>query len=98
MDRGGEVAGVMSAPIRLPRIRQEVLAMEGTRYPSERMMKVQRSFEWSRLESQLMTSAYEHVLPVVQSAAGIPFYVKHEPETKALGKSEPGRPCYATGA
>lgn len=72
--------------------------MEGTQYPSERMMKVQRSFEWSRLESQLMTSAYERLLPVVQSATGRPFYAKHEPEADTLGKSEPGRQRYATGA
>lgn len=38
--------------------------MEGAPSRSCRIVKVERSFEWSRLECEFMTSAYEHVLPI----------------------------------
>ncbi len=44
--------------------------MEGTSHPSDRIRKVERSFEWTRLESQAMTSAYEQVWPIVRFRPG----------------------------
>ena len=40
--------------------------MDGTTPPSAcgRTVKVGRSFEWSRLENELMNLAYEQILPV----------------------------------
>jgi hypothetical protein len=45
--------------------------MEGTSHPSDRIRKVERSFEWSRLESQVMTSAYEQVCPIIRLRGGL---------------------------
>ena len=80
--------------------RQEVLAMDGTKSlsPSDRIVKVGRSFEWSRLENELMTSAYERVLPVGRSARGGSHVASHEDSPNVLGKSDVGRQRYATGA
>jgi hypothetical protein len=54
--------------------------MEGTRYPSpsDRIVKVGRGFEWSRLESELMTSAYEHVVPIGRSTPLRTLLTGHE--------------------
>ncbi len=40
--------------------------MDDTRAPSacDRTVKVSRSFEWSRLENELMNIAYEQILPI----------------------------------
>ena len=45
--------------------------MEGTSHPSDRIRKVERSFERSRLESQVMTSAYEQVWPIIRLRGGL---------------------------
>lgn len=39
--------------------------MEGTgpKPPSKQIVKVRQGFEWSRLESEVMTSAYERIVP-----------------------------------
>ena len=59
--------------------------MEGTRRESERTVAVERRFEWSRLESQFMSTAYERVWPGLGSGqpAGVgppPARVEAEPE------------------
>ena len=72
--------------------------MDGTRHPSDRIVKVERSFEWSRLENELMTSAYERVLPVGRSAQAKPLLAGHEHGCNELGRSDCGRRRYATGA
>jgi hypothetical protein len=40
--------------------------MESPKRKRDRIPKVERSFEWSRLEDQLMALAYEQVLPIVR--------------------------------
>ncbi len=45
--------------------------MEGTKRRRKRIPRVQHSFEWSRLEDQLMASAYENILPIVRHGPGI---------------------------
>ena len=47
-------------------IQLEVGAMDGAKRPGDRTRKVERRFEWSRFEGQLMASAYEQVLPIVR--------------------------------
>ncbi len=44
--------------------------MEDTKRKSDRILKVERGFEWSRIEGQVMTSAYEHVLPTLRASPG----------------------------
>lgn len=73
--------------------------MDGIRFPSacDRTMKVGRCFEWSRLESELMTSAYERVLPVGRRAGAESALPSREPGCGTFGKLERDRPSYATG-
>ena len=43
--------------------------MEGTGHKSERILKVERSFVWTRLEDQVMASAYECVVPLIRRSS-----------------------------
>ena len=74
--------------------------MEGTRYPfpSDRVVKVGRGFEWSRLESELMTSAYERVVPVGRSAQAKTLFAGRERNDSEFARLNGGRQRYATGA
>ena len=72
--------------------------MDGIRHPSDRIVKVERSFEWSRLENEVMTSAYECVLPVGRSARARPLLASHERGCNEFGRSDCGRQRHATGA
>ena len=73
--------------------------MDGTRHPSDRIVKVERSFEWSRLENELMTSAYERVLQVGRSARARPLLAaSYEHDCNEFGRSDCGRQRHATGA
>jgi len=72
--------------------------MKGTKHPSDRIVKVERSFEWSRLENQLMTSAYEHVLPIVRPAGDRSSLANSPPGFNQSSKSDDGWQRYATGA
>ncbi len=72
--------------------------MEDTKRKSDRILKVERGFEWSRIEGELMASAYERALPFVRaSPTGSPGG-QPEPgsdgQTRATGQEQ----RYATGA
>lgn len=73
--------------------------MEGTRHPSpsDGIVKVGRGFEWSRLESELMTSAYERVLSG-RSARTNSLHAGQEPGRNGSGGWGGGRQCCAAGA
>lgn len=43
--------------------------MEGSKRRSDWIPNVERSFEWSRLEDELLAMSYERVLPIIQRAA-----------------------------
>ncbi len=43
--------------------------MEGSKRRSDWIPNVERSFEWSRLEEELLATAYERALPIVQRRA-----------------------------
>ena len=72
--------------------------MDGIRPPFDGIVMVERSFEWSRLEDEVMTSAYECVLPGVRSASASPLRADHEAGCNEFGRSDCGRQRYATGA
>lgn len=74
--------------------------MDGTRSPSptDRIMKVRRSFEWSRLESELMTSAYERVLPVGRFVRSESSLNDYDHACCTIDRTDDGRQRYATGA
>lgn len=42
--------------------------MEGSKRRSDRIPNVERSFEWSRLEHELLATVYERALPMIQRA------------------------------
>ena len=44
--------------------------MEGSKRRSDWVPKIERSFEWSRLEPELLATAYERALPVVRRGRG----------------------------
>lgn len=72
--------------------------MEGTPSPSYGIVKVERSFEWSRLESELMTSAYEHVVPMGRSTQSTTVFAEREHGYNAFDIPDGARSRYATGA
>ena len=74
--------------------------MDGTRYPSpsDRVVKVGRGFEWSRLESELMTSAYERVVPVGRSAQAKTLLAGHQQSGSEFARFDGCRQYYGTGA
>jgi hypothetical protein len=44
--------------------------MEDAKRKSDRILRVERGYEWSRLEGELMATAYERALPFVRAAPG----------------------------
>ena len=42
--------------------------MEGSKRRSDWIPNVERSFEWTRLEDELLATAYERALPMIQRA------------------------------
>ena len=56
--------------------------MDGTQSETAQSRKVERSFEGSRLETQLMTVAYEWVMPWMRGRNGA------EPADRARGEAE----------
>ena len=72
--------------------------MEGSKRPSDRVVKVERSFEWSRLESQLMTSAYAYVVPDLRSARVRLSLAEHDLDGNAFDGLDHTRQRQATGA
>jgi hypothetical protein len=72
--------------------------MEDTKRKRDRVLTVERRYEWSRLEGRLMASAYEYILPIVQSVPG-----RWMAERPNLGSGDRDRATnegrlYATGA
>ena len=45
--------------------------MEDAKRKVDRVLRVERCFEWSRLEGELMASAYEGATPFVRAAPGV---------------------------
>ena len=74
--------------------------MDGTDNPSpsDRIVRVRRAFEWSRLESELMSSAYERVVPVGRLAQAKTSLAGHERGGSEFARFDGNRQCYATGA
>jgi hypothetical protein len=72
--------------------------MEDTKRKSDRVLKVERSFEWSRLEGHMIALAYERVLPIIRAgpSASPGESPKPGPE-RQIRTTHQERP-YATGA
>jgi len=72
--------------------------MEDAKRNQNQVLKVERSFEWSRLEEELMASAYERALPFIRAGpAGSPAG-QHEPGFEGRGAATYQEDRYATGA
>ena len=61
--------------------------MEDTKRKSSRVLKVERNFEWSRIEGQVMAAAYEHVLPILRAGPGESPVQQGEGRFKRPGQS-----------
>ena len=72
--------------------------MEDAKRRPDRVLTVERGFEWSRIEGELMASAYERALPFVRGAPTGPPAQQPEPgsdgQTRATGQQQQ----YAKGA
>jgi len=74
--------------------------MEGTQhpFPSDQMLEVTRVFEWSRLESELMTAAYGYIVPTGSSVRAKSLPAGQEPGGHGSDESGGGRHGCSTGA
>jgi hypothetical protein len=69
--------------------------MEGTGPNSDLQIKVERGFAWSRLENQVMASAYECVCPILRR---VPSYASRVFRSAELLKTVGLERRCATGA
>ena len=72
--------------------------MEDAKRKSDRILGVERGYEWSRLEKDIMASAYEHVLPVARAAPGKSLAGQVKVDSNGRGRTTNGEERYATGA
>jgi hypothetical protein len=72
--------------------------MEDAKRRSDRILEVERGFEWSRLEGQLMALAYECALPTVRGSpsGSVGERAKVGPNDREETTTDQQR--YATGA
>ena len=72
--------------------------MEDTKRKSDRVLKVERGFEGSRLEGQMMASAYERVLPIIRAGPSASLGESSEPGSERRIRTIRQEWPYATGA
>jgi len=72
--------------------------MEDAKRRSGRILGVERGYEWSRLERDIMASAYEHVLPAFRAAPGKSIAGQAKVDSNGRGRTANGEERYATGA
>jgi len=72
--------------------------MEDAKRKSDRILGVERGYEWSRLERDIMASAYEHVLPAVRAAPGKSLAGQAKVDSNGRDRVANGQERYATGA
>jgi hypothetical protein len=72
--------------------------MEDTKRKSDRVLKVERGFEWSRLEGQMIASAYERVLPIIRAGPSVLPGESPEPGSERRIRTTQQEWAYATGA
>lgn len=72
--------------------------MEDAKRKSDRIRRVERGYEWSRVEGQVMTSAYEHVLPTLRASPGGSAAEEAKAGSNGRDRATNGEQRYATGA
>ncbi len=72
--------------------------MEDAKRKSNRVLAIERGFEGSRLEGELMTTAYERASPFVRAATCGPHTDQPEPGTCEKIEANDEQKRYATGA
>jgi len=72
--------------------------MEDAKHKSNRSLSVQRSFERSRLEEQVMASVYEHVLPTIRAAPSVSLAERAKVGATGREGTRSDQQRYATGA
>ena len=68
--------------------------MEDAKRKSKRVLRIERGFEWSRIEEHVMASAYEHVLPILRAGPAGLLAKQVRADSDGLNR----RQRYATGA
>ena len=72
--------------------------MEDTKRKSNRVLKVERDFEWSRIEGQVMAAAYEHVLPILRASPGESLVRQAKADSSGRARATGDQQRYGTGA
>ena len=72
--------------------------MEDAKRRSNRVLAVERGFEWSRLEGELMASAYERASPFIRAAPGGSQAEQAEPGSASRIEATGQQQRYAAGA
>ncbi len=72
--------------------------MEDAKRKSNRVLTVERDFEWSRIEGQVMAAAYEHVLPTLRAGPGESLVQQAKADSSGRDRETGGRQRYETGA
>jgi len=72
--------------------------MEDAKHKPGRVLTVERGFEWSRIEAQVMASVYEYALPAVRAAPGESVTGQAQAGSKGQHRTTRDEERYATGA
>lgn len=72
--------------------------MEDAKRKSNRVVKVERDIEWSRIEGQVMAAAYEHVLPILRVGPGESLVQQAEADSNGRDRATGDQQRYGTGA
>ena len=72
--------------------------MEGTKRKENRVLIVERGFEWSRLEKQVMASVYERVLPIVRGVPATSLAQQAKSDFSDRDRATDDQQRYGTGA
>lgn len=72
--------------------------MEDAKRKSNRVVKVERDFEWSRIEGQVMAAAHEHVLPILRAGPGESLVQQAKADSSDRDRATGDQQRYGTGA
>ena len=72
--------------------------MEDTKRKLNRVLKVERDFECSRIEGQVMAAAYEHVLPILRAGPGESLVQQAKADSSDRDRATGDQQRYGTGA
>lgn len=72
--------------------------MEDAKRRSNRVLTVERGFEWSRIEGRVLAAAYEHILPILRAGPGESLVQQAKADSSDRDRATGDQPRYGTGA